>query len=43
MGYMAKYLHIPTPERMIVMTVKGGEIRGKIGFLNLLPYKFQIE
>jgi len=35
MAHMAKYLHITTSEKMIVMKVKGGEIRGKIGFLNL--------
>jgi hypothetical protein len=36
MAHMAKYLHITTSEKMIVMKVKGGEMRGKIAaFLNL--------
>lgn len=42
MAHLAKYLHITTSE-MMVMKVKGGELRGEKTVLNLWPYKFQIE
>jgi hypothetical protein len=42
MAHLAKYLQITRSEKVMVMKVKGGEIRGKKEVLNLSAYKFQI-